>query len=92
MSRLKGGANGVALLTEQEASEWVGWLEPFCEVATDLFLVQQAIKTLGVTASLIATRRFWPPRSAPLRLSFYSEDLGHGQSYGDVQVINPFLK
>jgi predicted nucleic acid-binding protein len=80
---------GVAL-TEEEAAEWVGWLEPFCEVATDLFLVQRAIETsrryrinYWDAAILAAAVR----ADAPV---VYSEDLNHGQRYGDVQVINPF--
>ena len=81
--------SGVAL-TEEEAAEWVGWLEPFCEVVTDLFLVQRAIETsrryrisYWDAAILAAAVR----ADAPI---VYSEDLNHGQRYGDVQVINPF--
>ena len=80
-----------APLTEAEAAEWVGWLEAFCEVSTDFFLVQEAIETsrrhrisYWDAAILAAAVR----AGAPI---VYSEDLNHGQRYGDVQVINPFL-
>ena len=78
--------------TEPEASEWVGWLEPFCEVVDGpASSFQQAIETARRhriaywdAAIFAAAAR----ASAPI---LYSEDLSHGQSYGDVQVINPFL-
>jgi predicted nucleic acid-binding protein len=78
-------------LTEPEAAEWVGWLEPFCEVATDALLVQQAIETARKRrisywdAAIVAAAA---RASAPV---VYTEDLNHGQHYGDVQVLNPFL-
>ncbi len=77
-------------LSEPEASEWVGWLEQFCEVVTDVFLVQQAIETAREfrisywDAAIIAAAA---RASAPI---LYSEDLNHGQYYGAVQVMNPF--
>jgi predicted nucleic acid-binding protein len=77
-------------LAEPEAAEWVGWLEPFCEVATDSFLVLRAIETTRLyrisywDAAIIAAAE---RASAPI---VYSEDLSHGQHYGDVQVLNPF--
>jgi predicted nucleic acid-binding protein len=83
-------ASGVAL-TEPEAAEWLGWLGAFCEVATDLFLVFQAIETARRhrisywDAAIVAAA---VRAGAPV---VYSEDLSHGQRYGDVQVINPFL-
>jgi predicted nucleic acid-binding protein len=83
-------ASGVAL-TEPEAAEWVGWLETFCEVATDLFLVHEAIETARRhrisywDAAIIAAAA---RAGAPV---VYTEDLNHGQRYGDVRVINPFL-
>ena len=83
-------ASGVAL-TEPEAAEWVGWLETFCEVATDLFLIHEAIETARRhrisywDAAIVAAA---VRAGAPV---VYSEDLNHGQRHGDVQVINPFL-
>ena len=77
-------------LSEKEAAEWVGWLETFCEVVTDVFLVQQAIETARNfrvsywDAAIIAAAA---RASAPV---LYSEDLNHGQRYGAVQVMNPF--
>jgi len=77
-------------LTEPEAAEWVGWLEPFCEVATDALLVQQAIETARKhrisywDAAIVAAAA---RASAPV---VYSEDFSHGQHYGNVQVVNPF--
>lgn len=77
-------------LSEREAAEWVGWLEPFCEVVTDVFLVQQAIETARNfrvsywDAAIIAAAA---RASAPV---LYSEDLSHGRRYGAVQVMNPF--
>lgn len=81
---------GATPLSEREAAEWVGWLEQFCEVATDIFLVQQAIETArnfrisywdGAIVAAAARA------AAPV---LYSEDLNHGQRYGAVQVMNPF--
>jgi predicted nucleic acid-binding protein len=77
-------------LSEPEAAEWVGWLEQFCEVVTDVFLVQQAIETARNyrisywDAAIVAAAA---RASASL---LYSEDLNHGQRYGAVQVMNPF--
>jgi predicted nucleic acid-binding protein len=77
-------------LSEPKAAEWVGWLEPFCEVATDSFLVLRAIETARRykisywDAAIIAAAE---RASASI---IYSEDLNHGQHYGDVQVLNPF--
>jgi predicted nucleic acid-binding protein len=77
-------------LSESKAAEWVGWLEPFCEVATDSFLVLRAIETAHRhrisywDAAIIAAAE---RASTPV---LYSEDLNHGQHYGDVQVLNPF--
>jgi predicted nucleic acid-binding protein len=77
-------------LSEREAAEWVGWLEQFCEVVTDVFLVQQAIETARNfrisywDASIVAAAA---RAAAPV---LYSEDLNHGQRYGAVQVMNPF--
>jgi predicted nucleic acid-binding protein len=77
-------------LSEPKAAEWVGWLEPFCEVTTDSFLVLRAIETARRhkisywDAAIIAAAE---RASAPV---IYSEDLNHGQHYGDVQVLNPF--
>jgi predicted nucleic acid-binding protein len=77
-------------LSEPKAAEWVGWLEPFCEVTTDSFLVLRAIETsrrhqisYWDAAIIAAAER----ASVPI---VYSEDLNHGQHFGDVQVLNPF--
>jgi predicted nucleic acid-binding protein len=77
-------------LSQREAAEWVGWLEQFCEVVTDVLLVQQAIETARNfrisywDAAIVAAAA---RASAPV---LYSEDLNHGQRYGAVQVMNPF--
>jgi predicted nucleic acid-binding protein len=77
-------------LSERQAAEWVGWLERFCAVVTDVFLIQQAIETARDfrisywDAAIVAAAA----RSAASVL--YSEDLNHGQRYGAVQVLNPF--
>lgn len=77
-------------LSERAAAEWVGWLETFCEVVTDVFLIQQAIETARNfrisywDAAIVAAAA---RASAPV---LYSEDLSHGQRYGAVQVMNPF--
>jgi predicted nucleic acid-binding protein len=77
-------------LSEREAAEWVGWLEQFCEVVTDVFLIQQAIETARNfrisywDAAIVAAA---VRASAPV---LYSEDLNHGRRYGAVQVMNPF--
>ena len=77
-------------LTQPEAAEWVGWLEPFCEVPTDALLVQDSIAaarrhriSYWDAAILVAADR----AAASI---VYTEDLNHGQSYGNVQVLNPF--
>lgn len=77
-------------LTDCQAAEWVGWLELFCEVSIDAFLVQQAIDAARAyridywdAAILTAAAR----ARAPV---VYTEDLNHGQHYGNVQVLNPF--
>ena len=54
-------------LSEREAAEWVGWLEQFCEVVSDVFLVQQAIETARNSAFPIGTRRLSRRRLARLR-------------------------
>ncbi len=77
-------------LSESKAAEWVCWLEPFCDVATDSFLVLRAIETAREyrisywDAAIIAAAE---RASAPI---VYSEDLNHGQHYGDIRVLNPF--
>jgi predicted nucleic acid-binding protein len=77
-------------LAERQAAEWVGWLEPFCEVSTDALLVQDAIEaarrhriSYWDAAILVAATR----AEAPV---VYTEDLNHGQRYGKVEVLNPF--
>ena len=93
MSRLKGGANGVALLSpNKRLRNGSAGLNPSAKSRRTCSSFQQAIETARRhriaywdAAILAAAVR----ASAPI---VYSEDLGHGQSYGDVQVINPFLK
>ena len=77
-------------LSRVQAAEWVGWLQPFCEVVVDGFLVDQAIK-----ASSRHQISYWDGAivAAAARISapiLYTEDLNHGQTYGSVKVINPF--
>jgi len=84
------GKPTAAPLSQREAAEWVGWLETFCEVGTDVFLVLQAIET-----SRNYRISYWDAAiiAAADRVSaaiLYSEDLNHGQRYGSVQVMNPF--
>jgi predicted nucleic acid-binding protein len=77
-------------LSPAEAAEWVAWLEPFCEVSIDSFLVLEAIETqrryeisYWDSAIIVAAHR------AAANI-VYTEDLGHQQYYGNVQVLNPF--
>lgn len=78
-------------LGASQAAQWVGWLEPFCEVVVDALLVQTAID--------LARRHrisYWDAAvlAAASRASvsiLFTEDLNHQQVYDGVQVINPFL-
>lgn len=77
-------------LEPREAAEWIERLALRPVAVIDDGLVKQAIN-LSVRyqvsywdAAVIAAAR---NLGAPV---LYSEDLNHGQSYGDVQVLNPF--
>jgi predicted nucleic acid-binding protein len=77
-------------LSPAEAAEWVAWLEPFCEVAIDSFLVLEAIEverrykiSYWDAAIIVAAHR----AAASI---VYTEDLSHEQYYGSVRVLNPF--
>jgi predicted nucleic acid-binding protein len=81
---------GATPLSEPEAAEWVGWLEQFSEVFTDVFVIQQVIETARKfrisywDAAIVASAA---RAAAPV---LCSEHLNHGQRYGAVQVVNPF--
>jgi predicted nucleic acid-binding protein len=78
-------------LSLPEIDAWITHLSSFPCAAVDADLVREGILLsrryrIGYfDAALIA---------AAERLgavTFYSEDLGHGQAYGSVRVVNPFL-
>ena len=78
-------------LTPTEALDWIERLEHQPYVMIDLALIK--------TAMVVAERyriNYWDGAilAAAERLgveTVYTEDLNHGQSYGSVRVINPFL-
>ena len=73
-----------------EAAEWIERLSSRPVAAIDESLVKQAIHLSAHhqisywDAAVVAAAR---NLGAPI---LYSEDLSHGQSYADVQVLNPF--
>jgi predicted nucleic acid-binding protein len=78
-------------LTPDEALEWLNELEHQECVTVDKSLIRIAIElshryriNYWDGAILAAAERL----EAPL---VYTENLNHGQSYGSIQVINPFL-
>ncbi len=78
-------------LSFDETLAWVERLEAFPFVDVDRTLVRAAVVmaeryrvSYWDAAILAAAERL----AAPI---LYSEDLNHGQSYGSVRVINPFL-
>jgi predicted nucleic acid-binding protein len=78
-------------LTPARALEWIEELERQPCAAIDASLVKIAIEM-----SLDHRIAYWDGAilAAAERLGaeiVYTEDLNHGQSYGPVQVINPFL-
>lgn len=81
-----------ALLPDAELDEWLRFLDAFPGTPVDNALVRKGLaiaRRYGIgyydAALLAAAGRL----GASL---FYSEDLNHGQMYGDVRVINPFLQ
>ncbi|HEX5930734.1 MAG TPA: PIN domain-containing protein [Methyloceanibacter sp.] len=78
-------------LTPVKAMEWIEAFEQQPCVSTDLSLVKTAIEI-----SQRFRLDYWDSAilAAAERLGaeiVYTEDLNHGQSYGSVRVINPFL-
>jgi predicted nucleic acid-binding protein len=78
-------------LTSEQAYDWIEKLRDRPCAAMDHELVTNAIRYSGRyqtsywDAALIAAAE---RLGAPI---LYTEDLNHGQSYGPVKVINPFL-
>ena len=79
-------------LTPGQALEWIEELEVFPCVTTEVSLVKIAIEisvryrtSYWDGAILAAAESICAPR-------LYSEDLNHGQRYGRVEVVNPFLQ
>lgn len=78
-------------LTPAKALEWVEQLAEQPSVATDSGLVFR-----GIEISVRHQISYWDgaiiaAAEALGATTIYSEDLGHGQRYGDVTVTNPFL-
>jgi len=78
-------------LTPGQALEWIEELAVFPCVATEVSLVKIAIEisvryqtSYWDAAILAAAESMGAPR-------LYSEDLNHGQRYGSVEVVNPFM-
>ena len=78
-------------LTPGQALEWIEELVVFPCVATEVSLVKIAIEisvryqtSYWDAAILAAAESMGAPR-------LYSEDLNHGQRYGSVEVVNPFM-
>ena len=79
-------------LSEEKASEWVKTLmrrpcQPVDEhIVTSGIQISQRFKIAYWDAAIIAA-------AAQLgATTLYSEDLSHGQAYGDVRVCNPFIE
>ncbi len=78
-------------ITDEEALEWIEALEELPCVPVDPPLVR-----LGIDIARRHRISYWDGAvlAAASRLSagvLYTEDLNHGQLYGSVRVINPFL-
>jgi predicted nucleic acid-binding protein len=78
-------------LSPAQALWWLERFMPFPCVDTDVALVHEA--ALGAELHQVS---YWDAAilAAAERLGapiLYTEDLNHGQKYGSVQVINPFL-
>jgi succinyl-CoA synthetase alpha subunit len=77
-------------LPANETDRWIAFLATFPLVAVDHAIVSRGIQfarryriRYDDAALLAAAERLGAP-------VFHSEDLNHGQAYGDVRVINPF--
>lgn len=75
----------------QDAAEWVGWLSEFEVIAVDAALVR-----VGIELSQRFQISYWDgavigAAEALGAATLYTEDLNHGQLYGSVRVVNPFL-
>ena len=73
----------------------MGWLEDLSEL--DFVPVDQALVTSGAELSQRYKTSYWDGAiiAAAIRLgapTLYTEDLNHGQTYGSVTAINPFLE
>lgn len=80
------------LLTESEVDEWIAALGELPLVAVDSMIVRAGLdiaRRFGISsydgALIAAAERLGAE-------NFYSEDLNHGQLYGSVRAINPFLE
>ena len=78
-------------LTPDEALEWMDELR-----IQECVTVDKALIRVGIEISLRHRIDYWDGAilAAAERLgaeTVYTEDLNHGQSYGPVRVVNPFL-
>jgi predicted nucleic acid-binding protein len=78
-------------LTPDEALEWIEGLE-----LQDCVTVDQTLITVAIGISHRYRINYWDGAilAAAERLGaeiVYTEDLSHGQTYGPVRVVNPFL-
>ncbi|HEX2257188.1 MAG TPA: PIN domain-containing protein [Afifellaceae bacterium] len=76
----------------EDAAEWVGWLSEFEVIAVDAALVR-----IGIELSQRFQISYWDgavvgAAEALGAATLYTEDLNHGQLYGSVRVVNPFLE
>lgn len=87
-------ANAVKLkpapLRPDEAAEWVGLLGEVECVAIDHRLVSEAIQLSRRYQTSYWDGAIIAAAHAAGVETLYSEDLSHGQKYGDVTVVNPF--
>lgn len=78
-------------LTAEEALEWIEQFEAFPCIAVDTSLVK-----IGIETSARYQTSYWDgaiiaAAEACGARTLYTEDLNHGQRYGAVTAINPFL-
>lgn len=80
-----------ALLGDAALDRWLGFLGACPSVSVDEAYVRGGLEcarryriSFYDAALLAAAERLGAP-------VFYSEDLGHGQQYGAVRVVNPFM-
>ena len=83
--------NTVRPLTPDEALQWIDELQ-----LQECVTVDQALIKVGIEISLRYRINYWDgailAAAECLRAEIvYTEDLNHGQSYGPVRVVNPFL-